>query len=109
MARFIYFVIYLKFKVNEEGGGVSVSLSGAVDVSWCSLITADVGKCPVCGIAKAMQIDREAGVKLYGHCYRGECGRMQRRLGWCDCPSGPALNESTEHYALQYILDAVIA
>ncbi|WP_394698736.1 hypothetical protein [uncultured Methanoregula sp.] len=47
----------------------SVPLPGTVDVSRCIRITADVGKCSVCGIAKAVWIDREAGVKLCEHCY----------------------------------------
>jgi hypothetical protein len=47
----------------------SVPLPGAVDVSRCTRVTADVGKCSVCGIAKAVWIDREAGVKLCEHCY----------------------------------------
>jgi len=47
----------------------SVPLPGTVDVSRCSRVTADVGKCSVCGIAKAVWIDREAGVKLCEYCY----------------------------------------
>ena len=47
----------------------SVPLPGTVVVSRCSRVTADVGKCSVCGIAKAVWIDREAGVKLCEHCY----------------------------------------
>jgi len=29
----------------------------------------DIGKCSVCGIAKAVWVDRPAGVKLCEHCY----------------------------------------
>ncbi|PKL65135.1 MAG: hypothetical protein CVV32_05360 [Methanomicrobiales archaeon HGW-Methanomicrobiales-3] len=47
----------------------SVPLPGAVDVSRCSRVTADVGKCSVCGVAKAVWHDRDAGVKLCEHCY----------------------------------------
>jgi len=47
----------------------SVPLPGTVVVSRCTRVTADVGKCSVCGIAKAVWIDREAGVKLCEHCY----------------------------------------
>ena len=47
----------------------SVPLPGTVNVSQCTRVTADVGKCSVCGIAKAVWIDREAGVKLCEHCY----------------------------------------
>jgi hypothetical protein len=47
----------------------SVPLPGTVDISRCMRVTADVGKCSVCGVAKAVWIDREAGVKLCEHCY----------------------------------------
>ena len=47
----------------------SVPLPGTMDVSRCTRVTADVGKCSVCGIAKAVWIDREAGVRLCEHCY----------------------------------------
>ena len=47
----------------------SVPLPGAVEVSRCTRVTADVGKCSVCGVAKAVWIDRESGVKLCEHCY----------------------------------------
>jgi len=47
----------------------AVPLPGTVNVSRCSRVTAYVGKCSVCGIAKAVWIDREAGVKLCEHCY----------------------------------------
>ncbi|WP_321504649.1 hypothetical protein [uncultured Methanoregula sp.] len=47
----------------------SVPLPGTVDISRCTRVTADVGKCSVCGVAKAAWIDREAGVKLCEHCY----------------------------------------
>ncbi|MDO9036678.1 MAG: hypothetical protein Q7U51_15960 [Methanoregula sp.] len=46
-----------------------VPLPGTVDVSRCERVTADVGKCSVCGLVKAEWIDREAGVKLCEHCY----------------------------------------
>lgn len=47
----------------------SVPLPGTVDVSRCERVTADVGKCSVCGVAKAGWIDRENGVMLCEHCY----------------------------------------
>jgi hypothetical protein len=47
----------------------SVPLPGAVDVSRCSRVTADIGKCSVCDVAKAVWLDRETGVKLCEHCY----------------------------------------
>jgi len=47
----------------------SVPLPGAVEISRCSRVTADIGKCSVCGVAKAMWLDRETGVKLCEHCY----------------------------------------
>ena len=49
---------------------------GAVEISRCSRVTADIGKCSVCGVAKAVGIDREAGVKLCEHCY----GRGLRKV-----------------------------
>ena len=47
----------------------SVPLPGAVEISRCSRVTAVIGKCSVCGVAKAVWLDREAGVKLCEHCY----------------------------------------
>jgi len=47
----------------------SVPLPGAVEISRCSRVTADIGKCSVCGVAKAVWLDRDAGVKLCEHCY----------------------------------------
>ena len=59
----------------------SVPLPGAVEISRCARVTADIGKCSVCKIAKAVWLDRETGVKLCEHCYArglrkdaGECG-----------------------------------
>ncbi|MDD1705022.1 MAG: hypothetical protein LUP97_07350 [Methanoregula sp.] len=56
----------------------SVPLPGTVDVSPCSRVMADVGKCSVCGVAKAVRFDLEAGVKLCEHCY----GRGVREDAW---------------------------
>jgi len=56
-------------KAEQEA---SVPLPGIVDVSLCTRVTADVGKCSVCGIVRAEWIDREAGVKLCEHCYERE-------------------------------------
>lgn len=61
----------------------SVPLPGTVDVSRCTRVTADVGKCSVCGIAKAVWIDREAGVKLCEHCY-GRGVREDAREAGCN-------------------------
>jgi hypothetical protein len=47
----------------------SVPLPGTLDVSRCSRVTADIGKCSVCGVVKAVWLDREASVKLCEHCY----------------------------------------
>ena len=47
----------------------SVPLPGTIDVSGCTRVTAEVGKCSVCGIEKAVWIDREGSVKLCEHCY----------------------------------------
>jgi hypothetical protein len=59
----------------------SVPLPGTVDVSRCSRVTADVGKCSVCGIAKAVWIDRETGVKLCEHCYGRGLRDSAREVG----------------------------
>ena len=53
----------------KAGVGASVPLPGTVNVSRCSRVTADIGKCSICGITKAAWIDREAGVKRSDHCY----------------------------------------
>ena len=47
----------------------SVPLPGTVDVLRCSRVTADIGKCSICRIAKAVWFDRDAGVKLCEYCY----------------------------------------
>ena len=47
----------------------SIPLPGTIDVSRFNRVTAEVGKCSVCGIVKAAWIDRESGVKLCEHCY----------------------------------------
>ncbi|GAB6285178.1 MAG: hypothetical protein STSR0009_13790 [Methanoregula sp.] len=47
----------------------SVPLPRTVDISRYSRVTVDTEKCSVCGIAKAVWIDRETGVKLCEHCY----------------------------------------
>jgi len=54
--------------VNAEQTA-SVPLPGAVEISRCSRVTVDIGKCSVCGVAKAVWLDREMGVKLCEHCY----------------------------------------
>jgi hypothetical protein len=59
----------------------AVPLPGTVDVSRCSRVTADVGKCSVCGIAKASWIDRETGVKLCEHCYGRGLRESAREAG----------------------------
>ena len=59
----------------------SVPLPGTVVVSRCTRVTADVGKCSVCGIAKAVWIDREAGVKLCEHCYGRGVREYAREAG----------------------------
>jgi hypothetical protein len=47
----------------------SVPLPGTIEISRCSRVRVDVGKCSICGIAKAVWIDHEAGVKLCENCY----------------------------------------
>jgi hypothetical protein len=61
----------------------SVPLPGTIDVSRCTRVTAEVGKCSVCGIAKAAWINREAGVKLCEHCYGREV-RENARVAGCN-------------------------
>ena len=50
----------------------AVSLPGTFDLSKMKRVTADLGKCPVCGVAKVEWIDREAEVRLCGRCYARE-------------------------------------
>jgi hypothetical protein len=47
----------------------SVSLPRTFDLSKMKRVTADLGKCPVCGVAKVEWIDEESGVMLCGRCY----------------------------------------
>ena len=48
----------------------SVSLPGHTVFPGIQRVTADLGKCPVCGVAKVEWMDEEAGVMLCGRCYR---------------------------------------
>jgi len=41
----------------------------AAEISRRSRVTADIGKCSVCGVAKAAWLDRQTGVKLCEYCY----------------------------------------
>ena len=50
----------------------SVPLPGTVDVSQCMRVTADVGKCSVCGLERSVWIDRTTQVRLCEHCYGRE-------------------------------------
>jgi hypothetical protein len=56
-------------KAEQEA---SVSLPGTFDLSKMKQVTADLGKCPVCGVAKVEWIDEESGVMLCRRCYRKE-------------------------------------
>ena len=47
----------------------SVPLPGSMEISRCARVTAEIGKCSVCGVAKAEWYDRETGVKLCEWCY----------------------------------------
>ena len=53
----------------KEEQTASVPLPGTVEISRCARVTADIGKCSICKIAKAVWFDRETGVKLCEHCY----------------------------------------
>jgi hypothetical protein len=53
----------------KAGQEAAVPLPGTVDVSRMERVKADLGKCPVCGVARVEWIDEEAGVMLCGRCY----------------------------------------
>jgi len=53
----------------KEEQTASVPLPGTVEISRCARLTANIGKCSVCKIAKAVWYDQEADVKLCEHCY----------------------------------------
>ena len=69
----------------KAGQDAAVPLPGTVDVSRMKHVTADLGKCPVCGVAKVEWIDEEAGVMLCGRCYERE--KRGRKTG-DDSPAG---------------------
>jgi hypothetical protein len=50
----------------------SVPLRGTIDVSRFNRVTADVGKCSVCGMERSGLIDRTTHVLLCEHCYGRE-------------------------------------
>jgi len=50
----------------------SVPLPGTIDVSRCTRLTAEVGKCSVCGLERSVWIDRTTQVRLCEHCYGRE-------------------------------------
>jgi hypothetical protein len=58
-------------KAEQEAG---VSLPGTFDLSKMKRVTKDLGKCPVCWVAKVEWIDEESGVMLCGRCYGKEKG-----------------------------------
>lgn len=60
------FVLFCKPVISDTFLIYPVSRKLAVSNSR---VTADVGKCPVCGIARAVWLDREGGVNLCEHCY----------------------------------------
>jgi hypothetical protein len=64
-------------KAEQEA---SVSLPGTFDLSKMKRVTADLGKCPVCGVAKVEWIDEESGVMLCGRCYARERKGMSPHL-----------------------------
>jgi len=66
-------------KAEQEA---SVSLPGTFDLSKMKQVTTDLGKCPVCGVAKVEWIDEESGVMLCGRCYgRGSCTGKRKGRG----------------------------
>ena len=50
----------------------SVPLPGTIDVSRFNRVTAEVGKCSVCGLERSGWIDRTTHVLLCEHCYGRE-------------------------------------
>ena len=50
----------------------SVPLQGTIDVSRFNRVTAEVGKCSVCGLERSGWIDRTTHVLLCEHCYGRE-------------------------------------
>ncbi len=50
----------------------SVPLPGTINVARCTRVTADVGKCSVCGLERSGWIDRTTHVRLCEHCYGRE-------------------------------------
>ena len=50
----------------------SVPLLGTIDVSRCTRVTAEVGKCSVCGLERSVWIDHMTHVLLCEHCYSRE-------------------------------------
>ena len=59
----------------------SVPLPGTFDIIRCERVTAEIGKCSVCGLVKAEWIDRLADVKLCEHCYRRGVREDAREAG----------------------------
>jgi len=60
--------------------GAAVTLPGTFDPAKMKRVTADLGKCPVCGVAKVEWIEEESGVMLCGRCYAREKGNFARHL-----------------------------
>jgi hypothetical protein len=50
----------------------SVPLPGTIDVARCTRVTAEVGKCSLCGLERSGWIDRTTHVLLCEHCYGRE-------------------------------------
>ena len=59
----------------------SVPLPGTIDVSRFTRVTADVGKCSVCGLERSVWIDRTTHVLLCEHCYGREVRENVREAG----------------------------
>jgi len=50
----------------------SVPLPGTIDLARCTRVTAEVGKCSVCGLERSNWIDNTTHVLLCEHCYNRE-------------------------------------
>ena len=58
----------------------SMALPGTFDLAKMMRVTADLGKCPVCGVAKVEWIDEESGVMLCGRCYARESDSRHKKI-----------------------------
>jgi hypothetical protein len=81
--------------IPPRSGGVpetaNVSLPGTFDLPMMERVTADLGKCPVCGVARVKWIDEENGVMLCGRLY-GERRQETRII------TAESISRQNKHY-----------